>query len=81
MDSRRLTPVFGLVRLVVAVVALGLIYWAYAILGNIWGDEHDSTTLTYVFFAAIPGLPGALLLYLAIIGRSANGRRSRGTEQ
>jgi hypothetical protein len=81
MDARRaLSPLFGVARLVMGVIGLGLLYWAYKILGNIWG-ENDSGTLAYVIFAAIPGVPGALLLYLAIIGRSANGSRPRETGQ
>ena len=47
-----------------ATLATALITWAYVILDNIW-TYNDSGTVTYVIYAAIPGLPGLLLLYLA----------------
>jgi hypothetical protein len=66
MDARRaLSPLVGVVRLLVGAIGLGLLKWAYLILNNIW-TYNDSGTLAYILFAAIPGLPGALLLYLAI---------------
>jgi hypothetical protein len=77
MDARRpVSALVGAVRFVIGVVGVGLLWWAYNILDNIW-TYNDSGTLAYILFAAIPGLPGALLLYLAIIGRSSNGGRAR----
>jgi hypothetical protein len=77
-SNERPAPVGGpmpLIRILLAALAIGLLWWAYAILDNIW-NYNDSGTLTYITFAAIPGLPGLLLLYLSL--RPRRGRRSGG---
>jgi len=48
-------------------VAAPLLLWAYAILDNIW-HYNDSGAITYVAFAAIPGVPGLLAAVLAVRG-------------
>jgi hypothetical protein len=55
-------------RIIAAVVAVVLLSWAYEILDNIW-TYNDSGTLTYVAFAAIPGVPGLLAGLFAVRGR------------
>jgi hypothetical protein len=55
-------------RAVAAAVAAVLLWWAYAILDNIW-NYNDSGTLSYVGFAAIPGIPGLLAGVFALRGR------------
>jgi len=54
-------------RAVCAVVGAGLLWWSYNILNNIW-NYNDSGTLAYILFAAVPGVPGALLVFLALRG-------------
>jgi hypothetical protein len=49
-------------------VAAVLLWWAYEILDNIW-TYNDSGTLTYICFAAIPGVPGLLAAWFAVHGR------------
>jgi hypothetical protein len=56
-----------LLRLLLAVVGAALLWWAYAILDNIW-NYNDSGAGTYIIYSLIPGLPGALCLYLAVRG-------------
>ncbi len=55
------------VRVLLAVIGLALLRWAYAILDNIW-NYNDSGTLAYVVYALVPGLPGLLCVYLALRG-------------
>jgi hypothetical protein len=55
-------------RVLAAVVALVLLWWAYEILDNIW-NYNDSGTLAYIGFAAIPGVPGLLAGFFAVRGR------------
>ena len=54
-----------LIRLMGAMLGITLMVWAYEILDNIW-HYNDSGTLTYVVFAAIPGVTGLLLVYLSV---------------
>jgi hypothetical protein len=60
------------VRVLLGAAGVVLLGWAYAILDNIW-HYNDSGTMTYVVFAAIPAVPGVLLLYLAIRPRRSTG--------
>jgi len=53
---------------VAGLVAAPLLLWAYVILDNIW-NNNDSGSLTYVIFAAVPGVPGLLAAVLAVRGR------------
>jgi hypothetical protein len=53
---------------VAAIVAAPLLLWAYVILDNIW-NYNDSGAVTYVAFAAIPGVPGLLAIIFAVRGR------------
>lgn len=55
-------------RIVAGLVAAPLLLWAYAILDNIW-NYNDSGALSYVVFAAVPGVPGLLAAVLAVRGR------------
>ncbi len=55
-------------RVVAAAVAVVLLLWAYRILDNIWG-YNDSGTVTYLVFAAVPGVPGLLAAWFAVRGR------------
>ena len=55
-------------RIVAGLVAAPLLLWAYVILDNIW-NYNDSGSLTYVIFAAVPGVPGLLAAVLAVRGR------------
>jgi hypothetical protein len=54
-----------LIRILVAALGIALLCWAYAILDNIW-NYNDSGTLAYIVFAAIPGIPGLVLLHGAV---------------
>ena len=56
-----------LLRATALVPAAVLIYWSGRILDNIW-TLTDSGALTYLVYAAVPGLPGALLLCFAVGG-------------
>ena len=60
-------------RVLLAVVGFALLYWAYAILDNIW-TYNDSGTAAYIVYAAFPGLSGLLLLYLAVKSRAGSRR-------
>ncbi len=55
-------------RAVAAAASVVLLLWAYRILDNIWG-YNDSGTLTYVVFAAVPGVPGLFAAWFAVQGR------------
>ena len=55
-------------RVVAGLLAATLLLWAYVILNNIW-NYNDSGALTYVVFAAIPGIPGLLAGVFALRGR------------
>jgi hypothetical protein len=55
------------VRIIAALIAAPLLLWAYAILDNIW-HYNDSGAISYVAFAAIPGVPGLLAAVLAVRG-------------
>jgi hypothetical protein len=55
-------------RIVAELVAAPLLLWAYVILDNIW-NYNDSGALSYVVFAAVPGVPGLLAAVLAVRGR------------
>ena len=57
-----------LIRVLLAATGIALLRWAYAILDNIW-NYNDSGSLTYVIFAAVPGVPGLLAAVLAVRGR------------
>lgn len=63
-------------RVLLVAVGVVLLWWSYVILDNIW-NYNDSGTLTYVLYALIPGVPGALCVYWALRrqGRSSNGAR------
>ena len=54
-----------MLRVIAGVIGLALLRWAYVILDNIWG-YNDSGTAAYIAMAAIPGLPGLALIYLAL---------------
>ena len=53
------------VRLLLAILGVVLLWWAYVILDNIW-SYNDSGTVAYVTYALVPGVPGVLCLYWAI---------------
>ena len=55
-------------RVIAALVAVPLLLWAYGILDNIW-NYNDSGALSYIAFAAIPGVPGVLAAAFALRGR------------
>ena len=61
----RLRGLMILIRLLGAMLGITVMVWAYEILDNIW-NYNDSGTLTYVVFAAIPGVTGLLLVYLSV---------------
>ena len=50
-----------------AVLGTGLLYWSVIILDNIW-TYNDSGTARYLVFAAVPGVPGLMLLAFALLG-------------
>ena len=64
--SRRPAPLA--VRVVAALVAAPLLWAAYAILDNIW-NYNDSGAVTYITFAAIPGVPGLIAAFFAVRGK------------
>ena len=68
-DHRRTVRIARLAaRMVAGLFSATLLWWAYVILNNIW-NYNDSGTLTYVVFAAIPGIPGLLAGVFALRGR------------
>jgi hypothetical protein len=63
-----------LIRVLLAVVGIALLRWAYAILDNIW-TYNDSGTAAYILYSLVPGIPAAICLYAAVRGPSAVRRR------
>lgn len=64
------------VRLLALAAAALVLFWAWTILDNIWSYD-DAGTLNYIVMAAIPGLPGLVLLAFAVHGRGPRLRADR----
>jgi hypothetical protein len=58
---------FAAIRGLAAICGATLLYWAWVIVGNIWGYD-DSGTLTYVLMALLVAIPGAALVAFAFLG-------------
>jgi hypothetical protein len=62
------------IRVLLTAAGVALLLWAYVILDNIW-NYNDSGTLTYILYALVPALLGALCMYLALRGWRRSAKR------